>query len=395
MLSRLSIKNFKSLRDVEVEFSSKLNVLIGLNGSGKSTLLQGVDFLASLMKENGVERWLGSRGWKKGELTSNLGKKRSPLITFDAFFEEDGLEWSWEGVYNSSLGRCTSESLTYSADGGEKLCSELKDGEIRFPNGKPIDSKLFHQKGSVFSLVRFGSTWLPFQRLDRENVLNVLSIDLLSPEQMRRRPRVGEVEGVGLGGEQLSRCLHRFSAERKETLKGVMKRFYPRFDSFETKPLRGGGVMLMVHEVFDGGYEMLTESRHVNDGMLRVLAIVAETLFAEGTVLIDEVEDGINPELLEKLTQYLLEDCPCQVIVTTHSPLLLNFLPDEEAEKRVKFVYKTGDGGTKVVPFFKISEMKKSLGVLGPGEVMLQYDMQEVAAMAEEMDGSTSEDVEN
>ena len=119
--------------------------------------------------------------------------------------------------------------------------------------------------------------------------------------------------------------------------------------------------------------------------MLRVLAIIAETLFTKGTVLIDEIEDGINPDLLEKLVSYLLNDCPCQVILTTHSPLLLNFLPDDDAEKIVQFIYKDGLGITKSVPFFSIPKVGDLLGMLGAGEAMLQFNMDEVAEMAEQV----------
>ena len=43
-LVKLTAKNYRSLRDVSVEFSS-LNVFIGANASGKSTILDALRFL--------------------------------------------------------------------------------------------------------------------------------------------------------------------------------------------------------------------------------------------------------------------------------------------------------------------------------------------------------------
>ncbi len=44
MLEELSLKNFKSVRDMDVPMSP-LTVLAGLNGSGKSTVLQAIALL--------------------------------------------------------------------------------------------------------------------------------------------------------------------------------------------------------------------------------------------------------------------------------------------------------------------------------------------------------------
>ena len=45
----LTIKNFKSLRDVRVELG-KLNVVVGPNGSGKSSLLEALLFLSRVLE---------------------------------------------------------------------------------------------------------------------------------------------------------------------------------------------------------------------------------------------------------------------------------------------------------------------------------------------------------
>lgn len=396
MIAELSIKNFKSLHDVRLAFPKKFNVLIGLNGSGKSSVLQAIDFLVSLSKPSGVSKWLQSREWDMSALFTTLsGKRTSPLITFEMIVDiPDEQYYRWDGTFNGNHIKCTKESIFWNhrdSDGRSRSLTLSEgivklDAEIALPsiNLKPID-----YSGSFLSVMKSEVPPYHIPPYDLRSYLDkILSIELLSPLQMKRRIREKDGNGVGLGGEQLPLFLHRLSDDQKARLKAVMTRFYPHFETFETVAMRGGWKKLIVREKYDNGIFTATESRQLNDGMLRVLAIIAETLFSEGTVLIDEIEDGINPELLEKLVEYLLEDCPCQVITTSHSPLLLNFLPDEQAREGVQFVYKTMGGISRVIPFFKIPQLSESLGLLGAGEVMLQFDMEKVAEMAETMNPS-------
>jgi len=63
---KICIKNFKSLVNVEIDFSQKSPVtcIVGLNSSGKSSLIQAIDFICQLMR-GGIDDWLNGRGWKK------------------------------------------------------------------------------------------------------------------------------------------------------------------------------------------------------------------------------------------------------------------------------------------------------------------------------------------
>lgn len=49
MITRIKVKNFKSLEDFELRNLSAFTCLIGLNGAGKTTLLQFFDFVRSLL----------------------------------------------------------------------------------------------------------------------------------------------------------------------------------------------------------------------------------------------------------------------------------------------------------------------------------------------------------
>jgi predicted ATP-binding protein involved in virulence len=98
-------------------------------------------------------------------------------------------------------------------------------------------------------------------------------------------------------------------------------------------------------------------------------------------VLFDEIENGINPELMQKLVQLLLE-AKRQVIVTTHSPLVLNYLPDAVAREAVLLLYRNNAGHTKLVRLFDLPSTQKKLALLGPGEVFVDTNLGDLPAEA-------------
>jgi AAA15 family ATPase/GTPase len=96
-------------------------------------------------------------------------------------------------------------------------------------------------------------------------------------------------------------------------------------------------------------------------------------------LLFDEIENGINPEFVEFLIDSFVEDRNHQIVVTTHSPLILNYLEDDIAKKSVMYLYKTEQGHTKSIPFFSIPSMAEKLKIMGPGEVYADTNLTELA----------------
>ena len=102
-------------------------------------------------------------------------------------------------------------------------------------------------------------------------------------------------------------------------------------------------------------------------------------------MLLDELENGINQEIVETLVDTLLQS-PQQLLVTTHSPLLLNYLPDEVARTAVQFLYKTSKGETRIKPFFDIPRMSAKLDAMGPGDAFVDTDLRLLANECIEID---------
>lgn len=210
---------------------------------------------------------------------------------------------------------------------------------------------------------------------------------------MRQRTR-DSATSIGIGGEKLSAYLHAIKGGDKQHLLELLRTFYPRVIDFKSSPTKGGWKRLSIIEDFDGKH-VESEVRHINDGLLRVLAMLAQTLDGDAMLLFDEVENGVNPEIVEKLVN-LLVNAKQQILVTTHNPMILNYLEDDVARESVLFVYKTPEGFTRVRPFFSLPGVGEKLDLMGPGEAFVDTDLVALTATCVELDkqAQAAEDVD-
>jgi len=68
---------------------------------------------------------------------------------------------------------------------------------------------------------------------------------------------------------------------------------------------------------------------NVSDGTLRLIAIALALYGGASVVALEEPENCVHPRLLETLVDAMRE-APTQVVVTTHSPYLLDHVEPEE-----------------------------------------------------------------
>ncbi|SFP78258.1 AAA family ATPase [Enterovibrio norvegicus] len=361
MINSVWIDNFKSLVDFELPLS-KFNCVVGLNGSGKSTILQAMDFISQLMCGE-VEEWLNARNWDSSDLNSKLTKKSN--IEFKVGLKVDGKELSWQGSFNRSSLSCTKESIYCGAD---KILS-VEDGSYIYRGTK--HKIIFDYQGSILSRLKDNQQGTDLKNL-KEVILNIRSLDLISPELLRSQNRSADGK-LGLGGEKLSAFIHESGTETADKLREELKKIYPQLDEIRTKSLRSGWKQLEINEKFNDR-KVSSTARHVNDGMLRLMAVLLQLQIGKAFLLFDEIENGINPELIEYLIDHLVKSND-QIMVTTHSPMVLNFMDDDVAKDSVIYLYKDEQGQTKSKRLFDIPSMAKKLDFMGPGEVFIDTDL--------------------
>lgn len=397
----IEIRNFKSLehltlppggmyRSVASEGGEplplpKFSCLIGLNGAGKSSILQGVDFLSQLFRGD-IDAWLNRRGWKVGDIKFNLPEKKDKTVFLRVALAVDFGVFEWAGYFSAHSKQCKSESLSLRPARDDGVAFVMDMGDIQLlevrkklmtqycdENGRGAPERIrFQYQGSILSQLEdheLGERVLFF----RDFMRSISSLDLLSPHQMRLNYK--RAENIGLGGEGLFAFIHALPHEKKERFVSIMRRFYPTLDRISVLSKAYGWKQLVIDEALpDTGGVLKTEAHHINDGMLRLMGIVAQTLSEKRFLMFDEIENGFSPELIKELVQYLTREAEQQVLVTTHSPLVLNYLLDEEARDSLFFVYKD-EGRSKCVRFFDIPEVDERLQFMGPGEAYADTDL--------------------
>jgi predicted ATPase len=120
MIKKLKVKNYKSLKNVELEFDN-FNVLIGPNASGKSNLLDCLTFVSEIAQK-GIDESLNGRGGYGHVLF--YGEKGNIELSVDFIFGTKASNYfisiSDEGVIKEGL-----------SIGGEKVIERnLKETKI-------------------------------------------------------------------------------------------------------------------------------------------------------------------------------------------------------------------------------------------------------------------------
>jgi predicted ATPase len=271
--------------------------------------------------------------------------------------------------------RCTKEAVVLIQPEKTDLKVLRSNGQIYSLGGRESQSIAFEYQGSILSALK-DSELSPELLEFRDALRNVRSLELLSPEKLRKSARASEHD-IGNGGERLSAYLATIKGERKTKLVALLQRFYPALVDYKITSQKSGWKKLSVFEQF-GDQKLETDALHLNDGLLRILAVLAQADADRSLLLLDELENGINQEIVETLVDTLLES-PQQLLVTTHSPLLLNYLPDAVARTAVQFLYKTPKGETRIKPFFDIPRMSAKLKAMGPGDAFVDTDLRQFA----------------
>lgn len=112
-------------------------------------------------------------------------------------------------------------------------------------------------------------------------------------------------------------------------------------------------------------------ARFMSEGMLYYLAFEAiRFLSPRAVLLIEEPENGLHPARIVEVMKVLREiSKTTQVLLATHSPLVINEMEPEE----VSIVTRNPETGTKVTPMKETANFAKRSSVYSLGELWLSF----------------------
>lgn len=383
MIEQITVKNFKSLADVTINFS-KFNCFVGMNGAGKTTVLQALDFISQQMRGN-ISAWLDELGWSAKDLAyKGPSAPKLPSTILDVRYRlKNGDLLRWTGFFS----RTHLQMITEIAEVmGEKRKVIFRTTSNIYTIDNANREISFNYEGSVLSQLRDKVLPEPLLEL-REALSNMRSMYLLAPHLLRNYSRqTDNGQGIAAGGDRLPAFLDGIKGEAKQKFKALLQNFYPYLDDFKIVNNKKDGVKRLFiserrleHAADSDPVIVETSAGHMNDGLLRILAILAQLeTDSSNVLLLDEVENGINPEITEKLVDLLVQS-PAQIIITTHSPMILNYIVDDLAKGSVQFVFKDARGQTDVQPFFSLPRTAEKLAYMGPGEAFVDTNLNQLA----------------
>lgn len=211
------------------------------------------------------------------------------------------------------------------------------------------------------------TSWL--KNLLTENVTQLMLNSLL----IRKASPPGQGRGFKADGSNLPWVVEHFKAnapDRFQQWLSHLRTALPDLDDVNTK-VREDDRHCYLTLKYEGG--LTVPSWMVSDGTLRLLALTILAYLPDfsGIYLIEEPENGIHPRAVETLFQSLSSVYDAQILVATHSPIILSMV---DADKVLCFA-KTKQGAVDIVKGNEHPELRDwkgeaNLGLLFAGGVL-------------------------
>jgi predicted ATPase len=332
MISKVSIRNFKSLRDVQIALE-RFTVFVGPNASGKSSILQGLNLLCRAFPQPGGEEHEIRQGLSRGtsgsvelaaETAGQCYRYRSPSQPTVSRPPVHGQSWSGEG-------RGVAPSLD---------SAEWKPWHPKQPNQSP----------------------LPFSVL-----LRLETSRLIHPNPGPQDPSVMAPDGTGLHSALANMALN--DPDSWQRLQADLRRIIPsirRLRHTKTAIHQQPAALL-----FDTvGADSLLASQ-VSEGTLLVLGLLAALHAPDrpNLILLDDLDRGLHPraqkELISLLRGLLETNQELQLLAATHSPYMLDWMEPGE----VRMTLLRDDGATVCAALAEHPKFGKWKDEMTPGEM--------------------------
>ena len=365
MIKRMRICNFKSLRDTVIELG-KFNVLIGPNASGKTNIIQALKLLRDIMDPGVLNPFADYWGYANAvwmrdeslnvrfELDFTDGSRYELEVTgaggrFEVvreFVKIDSLRVRREGLSISV--RVKDEEIT-----GQELI-ELNSREPMLITSSPVElvRPVLQKIISVPEALKIAEPWFTIMTtLERIQPLS------LNARRAKEASPPIRTEVLAPDGSNLHAVLYTLRYERGSLPKRfyeLVSRAFPGVEELRLEFTGDGRVHLIVRE--SGAYML---PMNMSDGFYKFLAILTALELGPSLLAIDEIENSIHHETMELLIDEL-RHADCQVLLTTHSPVVLDLCDPGE----VLLAYK-GPEGTKVRRVPEPEELRKRLRELG------------------------------
>jgi len=311
-LSSFCLKNFQAVQDSKTIKFTPLTAFVGNNGSGKSSIVEAMETFQSVVL-NGLDKamipWHGFEYiWNKAKEHKMIkGKISNPMtFTFRGTAENEKIKFHLEVVADSTFNRIYFQDYKTVYNSGE-----ITDMHKYISNGDITDPKL----------KSFVNGW-QFLKLDPYSMT----------EPMPQKRSYGAIK-LNQDGSNIAEYLQSIRDQDIQAFNGII-------DALKVVLPFAEDLQPAITSELDRKVYLMMSEENIADklpgwllstGTLRILALLAVMRHPTPSpvIIIEEIENGLDPRTIHLLVdeiRYFVESGRGQVVVTTHSPYLLDLL---------------------------------------------------------------------
>jgi predicted ATPase len=321
-LDKLTVKGFKSIKDLDEFKLSDLNVIIGSNGAGKSNFVQIFRMLMAMTLKN-FSKFILERGGADNFLFN--GPKVTPKIN---------MEFEFASLIDNPAGANSYKfELTPTADEKFLISEERKyvTTDWRYYGSPSEESRLYDERNEK----SYDGQWNGVGHFVYNAISNWMVYhfhDTSASSPMRRSEIVEDYDK--LRGDAANIAPFLLHLKNNEHFSDCYKRIVdavrlvtPFFDDFRLDVQKLGQAEKVRLSWSQKGSDFPMQPYHLSDGSIRFICLATALLqpTPPSTIIIDEPELGLHPAAIVVLAELIqVASKRTQVIIATQSPALID-----------------------------------------------------------------------
>lgn len=340
-LDSFRLRNFKAVKDSGVIEFTPLTIFIGNNGSGKSSIIEGLETYQAIIKDGldgAMNRWHGFEYIRNRSVPHRLRKRIS-----ERAYQSDPVE------YSLRMNHFRFSMIVNAGEGGNELFIQeetISTKKNLLFTRKSDGSIIHHQMESAVipkacadghSIITTNPVVIGRTHFDSsEHAEAILAWQFveLNPSAMTLpipQKRTGGQVQLNKDGSNIAEYLLEIRKIDVSVFDGILETMqYVLPYARDLQPTLTSELERNVYlQITEGDFKV--PSWLLSTGTLRILALIALMRHPEPPplILIEEIENGLDPRtvhLIVREIQNIVESGKSQVVVTTHSPYLLDLL---------------------------------------------------------------------
>ena len=376
MITQVDIKNFKAIRQASVDLTP-VHLLIGPNDSGKTSVLEAIAAVCRSVDHDATNSFLGR--WQGRELVNSAASESQVEIGVEIAGGDSTIKYRVCANFPDSGRQVRWQSAVATINLPDSILSPLPDQTLSAYARSHANHEADAMKRPQWPIAQqisqlVGGCWYL-----RWTARNLALPTALNPDRRFR------VEGNGFGLPTLIDDLLNYDRESFAALEREFTRIFPHVRSIAlvqqqgfNSPVDQSDETLSLQPspgkqiVFRLKYsERDLPASQAAEGMLYILGYLALMYLPSPprVLLIEEPENGIHPNRvgdIVRILRRLVESHPVtQVVMTTHSPYLVDAFQPEE----VTWCRRNEAGDVVLTRLDTLSEVERSLSVFSLGEI--------------------------